>query len=656
MKLRSLLVALALPFFISTAHAQADRKTADRLYDELAFAEATEIYKKLLDKKEPNLEMVQRIAHGYRLMNNSKEAEFWYAQVLTFPGAASLNLYFLAEAARRNGNYAKAKQLYLQYGSQIKTEAVRSKQLADACDLAVQWAENPKPIELKKEAFNSENSDFSPVFFQNGLVITSDRPAKEKNAETELYAWNGKPYLQLYTLTKDNSKNWGAPVPMPETLNNQYHNATATFSKDGNTVFFTRTNKERYKKSKINTDPTSWASYENKSKMVSRLEIFISDFKNGTWSAPRPFQYNKPREYSVGHPALSADGQVLYFASDMPGSLGETDIFYSLKQRDGSWGKPVNCGPQINTTRKECFPTLTAEGVLHFSSDGHLGMGGLDLFSAEGSKETWKRVTNLQAPLNSGNDDFGIIFEANGEEGFLSSNRQSDNGTDNIYSFKPYRVPCNLEGIVVEQGVAKADSKPGKPLSGVKIKLYHPRDTTAQVAVSNAEGKFSFPIEAGIKYTIKGIKEGYLTKSADITPDCKSVVDMIKMQMTLHKNVVNNSYIVENIYYDLDKSEIRPDAALELNKLVVMLKDNPKVKIELSSHTDSRQGNSYNQMLSQLRAESAVKYIISQGIEPERIKAKGYGETRLLNRCGNNVKCTEEEHQRNRRTEFKILR
>ena len=363
MKLRLLFLAFTLPFFICNAQAQVDRKTADRLYDELAFAEATEIYKKLLDKKEPNLEMVQRIAHGYRLMNNSKEAEFWYAQVLTFPGAASLNLYFLAEAARRNGHYAKAKQLYLQYGSQIKTEAVRSKQLAEACDLAQQWVDNPKPIELKSEAFNSENSDFSPAFFKNGLVITSDRAKPEKGEETELYAWNGKPFLQLYTLTKDKSKKWGAPVPMPETLNNQYHNATATFSKDGNTVFFTRTNKERYKKARINTDPTSWTSYENKSKMVSRLEIFISDFKNGVWTQPRPFQYNKPREYSVGHPALSADGQVLYFASDMPGSLGETDIFYSLKQRDGSWGKPVNCGPTINTNRKECFPTLTSEGV-----------------------------------------------------------------------------------------------------------------------------------------------------------------------------------------------------------------------------------------------------------------------------------------------------
>ena len=622
MKLRILFLVFTLPFFISSAHAQADRKTADRLYDELAFAEATQMYKQLLDKKEPNLEVVQRIAHGYRLMNNSKEAEFWYAQVLAFPEAASLNIYFLAEA----------------------------------CDLAQQWADNPKSIELKSESFNSENSDFSPTFFKNGLVFTSDRAKPVKSEEPELYAWNGKPYLQLYSLEKDKAKNWSVPVPMPEVLNNQFHNATATFSKDGNTVFFTRTNKERFKQHKTNTDPTSWTTHSNKSKMVSRLEIFTSTFKNGAWSVPQPFQYNKPREYSVGHPALSEDGQLLYFVSDMPGTQGETDLFYSVKQRDGSWGKPVNCGTAVNTTGKECFPTLAADGTLYFSSDGHVGMGGLDIFSAKGAKENWSNVTNLQAPLNSGNDDFGIIFEANGEDGYLSSNRKSENGTDNIYSFKPYRVPCNLAGVVVEQGVANAGNKPGKPLSGVKIKLYHPRDTVPQIAFSDAEGKFAFPIEAGLKYTIKGIKEGYLTKSADLTPDCKSVVDMIKMQMLLNKNVVNNSYIVENIYYDLDKSEIRPDAAKELDKLATMLKDNPKVKIELSSHTDSRQGNKYNQMLSQLRAEAAVKYIISQGIEPERIKAKGYGETRLLNRCGNGVKCTEEEHQLNRRTEFKILR
>ncbi len=657
MKLRLLFLAFSIPFFVSFAQAQADRKTADRLYDEMAFAEATETYKKLLDKKEPNLEIVQRIAHGYRLMNISKEAEFWYAQVLAFPGAASLNLYFLAEAARRNGNYAKAKQLYLQYGSQIKTEAARSKKLAEACDVAQQWASNPQPIELKKEPFNSENSDFSPTFFKNGLVFTSDRGAlKAKGSEPELYAWTGKPYLQLFSMQKEAGKTWGPPTAMPDILNTEFHNATASFSRDGNTIFFTRTNKERYKKAKTNTDPTSWTSHTNKSKMVSRVEIFISEFKNGAWSVPQPFQHNKPREYSVGHPALSADGQLLYFASDMPGSLGDTDLFYCEKQRDGKWGKPVNCGPAINTTGKECFPTLTAEGALYFSSDGHMGMGGLDLLSAKGAKATWSEITNLQAPLNTGGDDFGIIFGEDGETGYLSSNRDSNNGTDNIYSFKPYRVPCNLQGVVYEQGVARAAKQLGKPLSQVKVKLYRPNDTTAQVAYSNAEGKFSFPIETGIKYTIKGIKEGYLTKSAEITPDCKTVLDMIKLQMALNKNVVNNSYIVENIYYDLDKSDIRPDAALELNKLAVMLKDNPKVKIELSSHTDSRQGNSYNQMLSQLRAESAVKYIIAQGIDPNRIKAKGYGETRLLNRCGNNVKCSEKEHQLNRRTEFRILR
>ncbi|WP_225307145.1 OmpA family protein [Adhaeribacter soli] len=659
MKLRALFLPSALLFCIGFAQpvlGQADLKTANRLYEEMAFAQATEAYKKVLDKAEPTLEVTQRIAHSYRQMNNSKEAEFWYAQVLAFPEAASVNLFYYAEAARRNGNYAKAKQLYLQYGAQVQAEAALAHKMAAACDEAMHWLKNPKSIELKKESINSGNSDFGTVFYKNGIVFSSDRENPKKGAQQEVYAWNGRPYLQLYYVEKGKDKNWGQPVAMPEELNTTYHNASPTFSKDGNTVFFTRVNKEQFRQRKANTDPTSWIEHPKKNDLVSRLEIYSSEFKNGKWTKPKAFAYNKAREYSVGHPALSPDGQVLYFASDMPGGLGETDLYYCLKMRDGSWGKPVNCGATVNTAGREAFPAVAADGTLYFSSDGHVGMGGLDLFSAKGEKENWKEVANLQAPLNSGNDDFGIIFEPNGENGYLSSNRDSENGTDNIYSFKPYRIPCTLEGRTVEQAVAKHNQDPPKPVSNVRLKLYHPNDTAAIVAYSDADGRFSFNIEQGIKYTIKGIKSGYLTKSAEVTPDCKSVLDMIKLNMTLNKNVVNNSYIVENIYYDVDKHEIRPDAAKELDKLAVMLRDNPEVKIELSSHTDSRQTNGYNQMLSQLRADAAVEYIISQGIDKKRITAKGYGESKLLNRCKDGVKCSEQEHQLNRRTEFKLIR
>lgn len=660
MKFRILFLPFTLLFFLRSAglsYGQADVKAADKLYEEMQYAKAIEAYKVLIDKKEPNLEVTQRIANGYRLLNNTKEAEFWYAQVLNFPDAASENILYYAEAAKRNGNYAKAKQLYLQYGNQVKSEATKAKELAAACDLAKQWLENPKKIEIKSETFNSENADFSPVIYKNGLAFTSDRVVKkEKSSDPEIFPWTGRPYLQLYTIEKDKSKNWGAATPMPVPVNSDFHNAAATFTKDGNTIYFTRTHKEQYRQRKVNTDPTSWVPKPKQNDLINRLEIYSSEFKNGVWSKPKAFAYNKPQTYSVGHPALSPDGQTLYFISDMPGEQGQTDLYYATKMRDGAWSKPVNCGPTVNSAGREAFPTVDEKGKLYFSSDGHTGMGGLDLFSAEGNQASWKDVTNMQAPLNSGGDDFGIIFEPNGENGYFSSNRTSDNGTDNIYFFKPYRVPCTLEGRTVEQAVSKLPLQEPKPVSNVQLKLYRKNDTTALVAYSDAQGKFSFPIEEGLTYTIKGSKPGYLTKSADVTPDCKSVLDMIKLDMIMNKNIINNSYIVENIYYDTDKADIRPDAAKELDKLAVMLNDNPDIRIELSSHTDSRQSTGYNQMLSQLRAESAVKYIISQGVNPKRITAKGYGETKLLNRCKDNVKCSDQEHQLNRRTEFKLIR
>ncbi|MFC5271053.1 OmpA family protein [Adhaeribacter terreus] len=661
MNLRLLFLPFSLVFFLGLSRpvsGQTDLKVADRLYDEMAFAQATEAYKKLLDKNEPSLEIIQRIAHGYRLMNVSKEAEFWYAQVLAFPGAASINTFFYAEAARRNGNYEKAKQLYLQYGNQVKSDQAMAMKLAYACDQAQYWTKNPQPVALTAETFNSTNSDFSPVFYKNGIVFTSDREKQEKGADNEIYAWTGKPYLQLYYLEKDKDKNWGKVQPLPEPVNSTYHNGAAVFSADGNTVFYTRTNKEKYKKKKVNTDPTSWANPPLKDAPVSRLEIYISQFKNNEWTKPKPFAYNKPREYSVGHPALSPNGNILYFASDMPGGFGETDLYYCTKEADGSWSKPVNCGNVVNTVGKECFPTLAPDGTLHFSSDGHLGMGGLDLFSAKGTKAKWQAVTNLETPFNSGGDDFGIIFdpEGKGETGYFSSNRGSESGTDDIYSFKSSRVPCTLAGLTVEQPEAKQAQTEGKPLSNVTLRLYRAGDTTALVSYSDKDGKFSFPIQGGVKYIVKGSKEGYLTKSVEVMPECQSVLDLAKLALTLNKNKVNSSYIVENIYYDLDKSEIRPDAARELDKLVVMLQDNPEVKIELSSHTDSRQTDHYNQMLSQLRADAAVKYIISRGIDYRRITAKGYGESQLRNRCKDGVNCSEDEHQLNRRTEFKLIK
>jgi outer membrane protein OmpA-like peptidoglycan-associated protein len=651
----NLLLALFIFSFGGPVLAQKkDIKAADLLYQKFEYARAVEAYKKALEAGQPTLAVSSKIADCYRLMNNAKETEFWYAQVLSFPDHEPQHIKYYANAARKNGNFSKAQQLYLTYGQKVPAEAEIAQALAAACANAQQWVAQPLAYALNKvKALNSENADFSPTTYLDGLVFTSNRaPAVKTKAEVS--GWTGKPDFKLFYV-KGNDSAWQTPELMPEPLNNKFQNGSAVFSPNQEVVYFTRINQVKQKSKKANTDPFSWVKFPAESEFINRLEIFISEKKEDKWSEPKAFPYNKVSDYSVGHPALAPDGNTLYFASDMPGGVGETDIYYSQKQADGNWSKPQNLGPAINTAGKELFPTFGPDSTFYFSSEGHSGIGGLDIYATRGAAETWKNVRNLKYPLNSSQDDFGILFDKTNEAGYLSSNREAADGADDIYAFKFVRTPCNLAGKAIE----KIQVRPGvfreSPVENVMLRLYKENDTTSVVTYSDAKGFFTFPILDGVTYTVKGIKTGYLTRSVTVAPKCESTLDMVKMGMVLNRNTLNKPIIIENIYYDLDKYVIRPDAALELDKLVRTLKDNPTIKIELSSHTDSRNTNSYNNLLSQLRAEAAVKYMITKGIAPNRMVAKGYGESRLLNKCADNVKCSEENHQLNRRTEFKIL-
>jgi outer membrane protein OmpA-like peptidoglycan-associated protein/tetratricopeptide (TPR) repeat protein len=640
--------------------AQSELKRADNLYDNFEYAMAIQAFQKVLEKKEPTLEITQKLAHSYRLINDSRNAEFWFSQVLMFPERAEINLLFYADAAKKNGKYDKAKELYALYASKVHNDAPLAKALAASCDLAIQWRANPEPIDVKKDSLlNSSNSDFGLSFFGDGVLFASDRPGpvrseKGKDERSVAYGWTGRPYLQLYYASKVGDNGWTAPKALSPVINTQYHNAAAVYSANERLLYFTRTNMIKEKQKDANTDPTSWVERTSPRDFVNRLELFTVEKKGNEWVNLKPFPYNDVTKYSIGHPALSPDGQVLYFASDMPGGFGGVDIYYCLRQSDGSWGKPINAGKEINTSGRECFPTLDASGMLFFASDGHPGMGGLDLFSAKGAQGTWAEVRNLKYPLNSSKDDFGIVYDSTGVNGYFSSNRDSEDGIDNIYSFKPTAVSCILAGRTVERIMEKKKSQE-LGVDNVLVKLYRAGDTTAIAGHSDEKGNFSFKIYEGITYTIKASKPGYLTRSVTVTPDCKSLVNMERLKMDLIKNEIDRSYVIENIYYDLDKHEIRPDAKPELDKVVRMMLDNPRIRIELSSHTDSRQTDQYNQILSQLRAESAVRYIISRGVNINRITAKGYGESKLLNRCKDGVPCSEDEHQLNRRTEFRVL-
>jgi outer membrane protein OmpA-like peptidoglycan-associated protein len=655
-----LLVLLATVCAQPLAAQKKEMKEAEQYFNSYEYALALESYKKLMERKEPDVQLLERIADSYRLMNNSKEAEFWYAQAAGFADASPVSIYHYAEAAKRNGNYTKAKELYTSYARKVPAHAGMAMERAASCDSAMFWTSRPLAYEIVEEQrLNSSGVDFSPIVLPNGdMVFSSDRlDAGDKKRER--FNWTGNGYVQLYYASANQDSTWSQPSPLGKEINTDFHNGPATYLAKENILFFTRTNSVKAGRAKVNTDPTSWVGNSGGGKAngnINRHEIYTAKRKGDEWVDIKAFKHNKPAEYSVGHPAVTPDGKVLYFVSDMPGGMGETDIYYSERQPDGSWGDPVNAGEVINTPGRESFPSIGADGKLYFSSDGHVGLGGLDIFKAEGTHGQWSRVQNLMYPLNTSRDDLGIAVDSTGKNGWLSSGRTNEAGYDNIYRFKEVNVECTLVGQTYEDMEQPGTHiKKRVMVDNVLLQLFEENMGTMVETHSDSAGNFAYKVEAGMQYTIRGSKKGYLTQTILFTPDCRFSIDSLLVQMIMYRDTPNVPIVLENIFYDLDKHDIRPDAAIELDKLVRILKANPTIRIELSSHTDSRQTRKYNQDLSDRRAQAAVDYIVSKGIDRKRLVAKGYGETRLRNKCADGVECSEDEHQVNRRTEFKII-
>ncbi|WP_048922354.1 OmpA family protein [Rufibacter radiotolerans] len=638
---------------------QTTRK-ADRLYENYDYSLAIEEYQEVFSEKTPDLKGAQRLADAYRLTGRTKEAEEWYAKVVAMPEADPINMYYFAEALRSNGKYFEAKTQYQNYAMKVPAEAAKANAKAQASDAALKLLEEPaSAIVVNETAINSGNADFSPTVYDQGILFTSDRGgnvSSNKDIDAGTYGWTGRPYLQMFYAQRNADSTWQMPVIAGSTLNSIYHDGPAVLDSANTTMYFTRTHMVEKKQKDINVDPTSWVKKALSSDYVNRLEIFSARRDGSSWSDVKPFAYNKVEEYSVGHPALSPDGQVLYFVSDQPGGYGDTDIYYAELQPDGSWGKPMNAGNMVNTVGKEMFPGFDQNGNLYFSSDSHPGFGGLDVFKTRGSRATWSKPENLYAPVNSPKDDFGMVFmrgATNAQSGYLSSNRDSNNGTDDIYSFKLLSNAV-LFVTTLERVQVKGKRSINQPLTDVRLKLTPQNTQDSTVAFSDRNGEYKFGVQKGTTYNLVGDKYGFLTQSALVKIDTVKLADTTRVTLIFDKSQKNQAIAMDNIYYDLDKWDIRPDAAKELDKLVQMLKDNPSIKIELGSHTDSREGLGYNQVLSERRAQSAVEYLVTQGISRNRLTWKGYGETVLVNGCADGVECTEDQHQQNRRTEFKI--
>ncbi len=638
------LLGLGCAFHAASAQEQPSlKRRADQLYTQYKYTDAASIYLKLVDVKKPKLTDLERLADCYQKMNDYEAAENWYARVVQDPESKAENLISYGAILKSNSRYAEAKKVLQTYASKSGDAKRVSNEIA-GCDSALVWMAKPTAHKIKNEAqVNTVFAEFGVFPIGNKILYTAEPDQGFLNRKD---GRTGNPFLRIYTADRSADNSLSAKLIDKSMYNDEnYHVGPVISNQKGNVLYVTRTYPGQ----------SGEISKENKKKFrTNNLELYIYTANNGKYEAVS-FPYNEVKKYSVGHAALSQDEKTLYFVSDMPGGLGNTDIWYCELQNDGSWGKPQNAGPAINTSRDEMFPNIGADGTLYYSSNGLPGMGGLDIFSAKGAKNDWSKPVNLRFPVNSAGDDFAFITNVTNENdvmGYLSSNRKGGVGNDDIYSFsniKPKMILA-LKGLTVNK-------KTGETITAAMVTLYANGRQIVAKQSSSADGTFFFELAKGTDYTVLGQKEKFYGDSATVTTKGLTKSDTLSVTLRLEPLYeIGKAIAIQNIHYDFDKDNIRKDAARILDELVRTLRDNPTLEIELGSHTDSRGVDIYNLDLSQRRARSVVNYLVSRGISRTRLTAKGYGETQLLNRCGNGVQCSEAEHQANRRTEFKIIK
>lgn len=631
------------------ANAQFVLNKADEQMSLFNFEKAIALYTEAYQKKETKY-AVSKLAECNRLIRDYNQAESWYAILVAMDDVDPEAVKWYAEMLRINSKYSEAKAQYARYGTVAKN--LNSQQLAQlatwqlSCDSAVKWMNKPKKVQLTNEKeLNSEQSDWGAVMQGDSFIFTSDRinslPKKPTGKtflkldggvmpDKQVYGWTGSSYLKLYQKTADGVQLLELPV---ET---DYHVGSPSFSADGNEVFYTITRTPK----KIQTDKNGIATLN--------VEIFSSVKENGVWSKPKPFKYNNLQKWSVGDPFLVKDGSTLFFVSDMPNGKGGTDIYFCKRTKDGAWGDAVNV-ESLNTLGSERTPVLNGT-TIYFATDGLITMGGLDLFKARFVDERAANIENLGAPINSPRDDFSISFSADGKKVFFASDREGGMGKDDIYSYiEQQNMLLKLTGVAYNKETKL-------PLKNAVVTLKMANNTRL-IKNTDSAGKFDFDIPYNQDFVLVGSKTNFTNAKELVTSKNLAIeVDIVKKDLYLTPIVIDKPIKIENIYYDFDRDEIRADAAIELDKLVVLLTENPTIWIEIGSHTDSRGKDQYNLSLSQKRASAVVKYIVQRGIDQSRITARGYGETKPINKCTNGVDCTEDEFQLNRRTEFKIVK
>lgn len=621
---------------------------ADKKFDQYAYVDARKIYLDVVEKGYESADLFQKLADSYYFNAEYTNAEVWYKRLIdTYRDEIQPEYYFrYSQTLRALKNYDLADTMMTRFNDLNGTDT-RATLFKDSPDYLRDIFEYKKSRYVLEDirSINSRYSDFAPTEFEGRLIFASTRDTGR--GAKRIHKWNNQPFLDLYqSRIGEESGSFSKPSKFNKQLNSKFHESTTAFSKDGSTVYFTRNNYTdgNYKKDKNGTN---------------KLKIYKSTREEGKgWTEAVEMPFNSD-EYSTAHPALNADNTKLYFASDMEGSFGLSDIWVVDINEDGTYGTPVNLGTPINTEGRETFPFMSKNGNLYFASDGHPGLGGLDVYvTSPQLEDDEQEIINIGKPVNSSFDDFTFIVNDETKLGYFASNRKRGMGSDDIYRFVQEVIPCE---IVIDGRVL--DKETGTPISGAMVQLMNNSNEVVSSIVTATDGVYNF--DTGTceeQYIVRATKEKFTGDEVLFsTPDLsKTITNDLRIELIEKPIEVGDDLTVlldlNPIYFDFDRFNIRPDAALELEKVISVMKQYPNMVIDARSHTDSRGIDSYNLSLSDKRAKSTVAYIINQGIDRNRISGAGYGETQLVNDCGNDSKCSEEDHQLNRRSEFIVIK
>lgn len=630
--------------------AQEDKnlKAADQKFNNFNYVDARDIYLEVAKSGYQSENLFKRLGDSYYFNGQLTEALPWYESLYNYQKNVDKDYLFrYAMCLKSDKQYDKANKILEEYGQNFETQPVKYTKDDYLKIIELQSGR----FEIHPVEINSKFSDFSPTYYLSKLVFASNR-TDEKNPKLD--PWTKKPFYDLYEVDLKRDNSFGNNLTkLPEPVNTLYHESSPVFSKDGKVVFFTRNNYNN-------------ASYKEDTKGTNLLKIYRSEKDaQGKWQTPIELSFNSD-EYACAHPCLSPDEKYLYFSSNMPGGYGMSDLYRVAVNKDGSVGQPVNLGDKINTSQRESFPFITATNILYFASDGHYGLGGLDIFMTEFDEQDFSKaeVVNIGKPINSSMDDFSITIHEKDNTGYFASNRKEGSGDDDIYFLKQIKAPItgckqNIKGYVTNEN---------NTLNIPQAKVFLLDQSLNEIAttLTDQNGMYNFEVECNKNFVVRVSLSGY-NSSEYLVNTGKDFEKENSVNLTMKKggelgmtNIgigtdLAKALQLDPIYFDFDKSYIRQDAEIELQKIAFIMKKNPPLKIDVRSHTDSRGEPDYNIRLSSDRAIATINYLVNQGIESNRISGKGYGDTQLINRCVKGVECTETEHELNRRSEFIIV-